>query len=201
MTGVSRAGVETAPAKRGRGRPKKAAAPVVCDECQAVSRTTDEGAVVLEHENTCAKGRQLASKRTTRKVAPALAAPGEAIDVAVREAGFSKPLERVEVTGTRARRTPAVSSAKYTAQVVIMTEPEHAALARAWATKLKRVQADVLREIFEAGVRQCGEIWAVEYGNLSPRTLGTARREVQEMADARTERRRKFNAARPTRSG
>lgn len=189
--------VTTAPVKRGQGRPRKVAAPPTaayeCDDCGAVER---DGRV--EHESSCAVGRQLAGKRKSRKVAPALAAPGEVVSVA-------RSLEETVALATntpvrRERRTPAVSAARYTAQVVIMTEPEHAALARAWATKLKRVQADVLREIFEAGIRQCGEIWAVEHGNLSGRTLGAARRDVQEMADARTERRRKFNAARPTRS-
>lgn len=85
---------------------------------------------------------------------------------------------------------------RFPAQVVILTTVEQASLPRAWADKLGQSQADLLREIFEAGLARCCEAWGVEHGSLSRAALKRARDETQTLADRRTARRQMDTAKR-----
>jgi hypothetical protein len=94
---------------------------------------------------------------------------------------------------------------KYTAQVVVMVEPEVAAEIAAWATHGRMSASLAARKIIEAGLRTKRREWIKAYGELSENILRTALVLVHERARRQIERRRRNDSDRrrnePTTAG
>lgn len=79
---------------------------------------------------------------------------------------------------------------RYTAQVVVMVEPEVAAQIAAWATHGRMSASLAAREVIEAGLRSMRKRWTGAFGELPADIADAALVVVRERAQRQVDRRR-----------
>lgn len=79
---------------------------------------------------------------------------------------------------------------RYTAQLVVMEQPDTAAAINAWAEHVDMSQSEFLRYLLDAGIKATRTRLRREHGELPDATLRRHQERVDEMVDAARRRRR-----------